>query len=202
MFGDWHPFVRDPIDVLRLAFLAGSIVFLAIGDANAALRLFVTFLATVVARLANLPRPFDLAFVLGMAFQGWGNALGLFDAWGGYDKLVHFVLPAAMAPMVYIALARLEAVPDLAENVERRQHLGIFIVTFCIGVAVGTGYEMYEYAAVHGLGANLQIGYGDTIGDLVDDAAGSALGAGLLVLWAERGWHTIRRVSARRIRRS
>jgi Flp pilus assembly pilin Flp len=199
LLGDWGPLIRDPIDVLRAALLVGAVAMLATGDWNAALRLFGTFALTVVARLISLPRPFDLAFVVGMSFQGWGNALDLFGAWDGYDKVVHFVLPAAMAPMLYILLARLDAVPDLTEDTHRRQHLGIFIVSMALGMTVGVGYEMYEYAMVKVLGANLQIGYGDTIGDLVDDAFGSALGAGLLILWAERGWQSIRRVPADRI---
>ena len=34
----------------------------------------------------------------------------------------------------------------------------------------------------------------DTVGDLVADAAGSLTGGALMVLWAEKGWGTVRRI--------
>jgi hypothetical protein len=46
---------------------------------------------------------------------------------------------------------------------------------------------------VHWLGADLQIGYADTIGDLLDDAVAATAGGLLLVVWATFGWTTTRR---------
>jgi hypothetical protein len=51
----------------------------------------------------------------------------------------------------------------------------------------------------HAFGAHLEIGYGDTIGDLVDDAAGALAGGLLIVVWDTYGWGTRRRVPARRL---
>jgi hypothetical protein len=192
--GDWNPIVRDPIDVFRLTFLVGAIVTAIEGDWLASLRLFLTFGATVAARLLDLPRPFDLAFNIGMAFQAWGNTFHAFEDVAAYDKLVHFVLPMAMSPLLYFIALRLRVLPDLEHESGIRQRLGILLVTFSMGLTLGVGYEVYEYAVDTWLGGHLEVGYGDTIGDLADDAAGAATGGLLVILWDTYGWGTRRRI--------
>ena len=192
--GDWTPIVRDPIDLIRASFLVGAIVAAAFGDWASALRLAATFGATVVARALDLPRPFDLAINIGMVVQGWGNVLGAFDDVYAYDKLVHLVLPASLSALLYFVALRFHVLPDLEHESGIRQRLGILLVTFCMGVTVGSFYEVYEYSVDHAFGAHLAISYGDTIADLVDDAAGSLLGGVLLVVWDTYGWGTRRRL--------
>jgi hypothetical protein len=192
--GDWNPIVRDPIDVFRLTFLVGAIVTAIEGDWLASLRLALTFGATVAARLLDLPRPFDLAFNIGMAFQAWGNTFNAFENVYAYDKLVHFVLPMAMSPLLYFFALRLRVLPDLEHESGIRQRLGILLVTFSMGLTLGVGYEVYEYAVDTWLGGHLEVGYGDTIGDLADDAAGAATGGLLVILWDTYGWGTRRRI--------
>jgi hypothetical protein len=200
LLGDWTPLMRDPIDVLRLTFLTGALVAASLGDWEQALRLALTFGVALVARAIDLPRPFDLFFNLGMALQAWGNAFHAFDHVYGYDKLVHFVLPAAMAALIYLVAIRLRLLPDLADESGLHQRVGIVLVAFSLGMTVGAVYEMYEYVAIHVLGAGLHVSYGDTIADLLDDAAGSLLGGALLVVWDFYGWGTKRRVPAHMIR--
>ena len=43
VLGDWNRVVRDPIDVLRLTYLAAAIAFAAIGNFDAAVRMGLTF---------------------------------------------------------------------------------------------------------------------------------------------------------------
>jgi uncharacterized membrane protein YjdF len=200
VLGDWSNVVRDPIDVLRGSFLVGAVITAFNGDAESAVRFLLTFLLLVGVRMLDVPRLFDFGFVLGMMFQAWGNALHLFseDVW--YDKVVHFVLPFFTAPLVYLLLARLQVVPDLVQKTERRHDLGIVIMTFSFGMTVGGIYEIYEWFADHALGAHLHVGYADTIGDLADNAAGALGGALLLLVWATRGWGTIRRLPARSLK--
>jgi hypothetical protein len=198
-FGDWSRWVRDPIDVLRLTYLGAALVECIAGDLGAAARFFLTFLIVLAPRLLDMPRPFDLAFVLAMAFQAWGNALHLFDTFPQYDTIVHFVLPAATAPLLYILLSRLDLVPDLTAPKRPHHHLAIVIVSLAFGLAVGSVYEMWEWFDNHALGGNHAVGYDDTIKDLADDAIGSLAGGALLLLWSTRGWRTARRLPARRI---
>jgi hypothetical protein len=197
--GDWSRVVRDPIDLIRASYIAGALAFAVAGKADGALRLFVTALAVIAARLIGVPRPFDLGFCLGMALQGWGNAFNLFDTYSWYDSVVHLFLSLFVAPLFYIGLARLEVVPDLDEDVEERHHLGVFVITTALGVAFGAVYEIYEYVADHAFGAHLAIGYADTISDLGFDLAGSMIGGGLLVVWGVYGWGTSRRVPEKRL---
>jgi hypothetical protein len=192
--GDWGPVVRDPIDLLRATFLVGALVTGITGDYSASLRLLATFAATLLARALDLPRPFDLAFNLGMVVQGWGNVLGAFEHVYAYDKLVHLVLPAAMSSLLYFVALRFNVLPDLESESGIRRRLGILLVTFCMGVTLGAAYEVYEYGVDHLFGADLSISYGDTIADLIDDAAGALLGGFLLVIWDTHGWGTRRRL--------
>ena len=198
LLGDWGRVVRDPLDVLRYIFLGAAVITAIVGDLDDAVRLGGTFLIVMFARWLSLPRLFDLGVIVGMTLQAFGNVLGLFDSFKYYDLVVHFANPLAVAPCVYILLARLELVPDLSDATGRHQ-LGIFIVTFCIGFSIGAVYEIYEWVADHWLGASLKVGYTDTIGDLTDDALASALGGWFLVLWAQLGWGTTRRLPARRV---
>ena len=79
LFGDWTPVLRDPLDLLRLSFAAGSVGFLLTGHPAIAWHMFVDFLIVVAAGRLNMPRVFDLLFILGWATQSWGNAAGLFN---------------------------------------------------------------------------------------------------------------------------
>jgi len=200
LLGDWNRWIRDPIDLLRLTYLGAAIVFAAIGNFDAGVRMALTFGIVVVARVIALPRPFDLGLVVGMMLQAWGNALDLFNSWGFYDNIVHVSLTAFAAPVFYIGLARLDVVPDLADETQARHHTGIFVITLSLALAFGAVYEVYEWAADNLLGAHLAIGETDTITDLSDDAIGGVIGGALLVVWATYGWGTMRRVGARRLR--
>lgn len=199
LLGDWTPWLRDPIDLLRLSFLVGAVITLISGPQEQSLRLLLTFLLVLIPRLVNAPRPFDLAFNVGMAFQAWGNVFGAFDSVTGYDKLVHFVLPCATSMLMYLVLVRARLVPDLANESAIHTKAAMILVTFALGVTVGVAYEVYEYLADHLLGAGLYVSYGDTIGDLVDDALGAAVGGLLVMAWDAHGWATTRRRPAGRI---
>jgi hypothetical protein len=185
---------------LRATFFVGAVVFALLGNPGAAVRMGLTFALVLAVRLVELPRPFDLGFLLGMSLQAWGNALGLFVHWPWWDVVVHFVLPFFTAPALYIVLARLDVVPDLGEETETHHYAGILLVTFALGVTVGAVYEMYEWFDDNVFGAGLHVGYNDTIADLLDDALASLGGGALLVWWATRGWGTSRRLPARRLR--
>src|SRR5687767_12919635 len=112
VMGDWSRVVRDPIDLLRLVFVVGSVWFVVTGDIKGVANLLVAATGALVARAVNLPRMYDLAFCVAMVFTGWGEALGLYDRISWYDNVVHFIVPMLSAQVAYIALARLEVVPD------------------------------------------------------------------------------------------
>lgn len=118
LLGDWNRVIRDPIDVLRLLFLVAAVIFLVQGELGGAARTFATFGALVLARWVDLPRPFDLALVIAMALQTLGYALDFFGKFAFWDETLHLFVPAVVAPLLYITLVRLDALPDLG-GVER-----------------------------------------------------------------------------------
>jgi hypothetical protein len=183
--------------VLRLALLVGTFMTLATGPREQSFRMLLTFLVVLVPRALDVPRPFDLAFVSGMSFQAWGNVFGAFNGIHGYDKVVHFVLPFATSALLYLVLVRVSVVPDLGTASGLHNRAAMILTTFSFGLAVGGIYELYEWFGDNVLGAHLYTSYGDTIGDLTDDAAGSLLGGALIMFWDRAGWGT-RRAPARR----
>jgi hypothetical protein len=80
---DWHPALRDPLDLVRLSFVVGALVFAVKGDWDAAVRLLLPGVAVFAVRAIDVPRPVDWVFCAAMFFQGWGNALHLFSRSGG-----------------------------------------------------------------------------------------------------------------------
>ena len=194
LFGDWTPVVRDGIDVLRLVILGAALWYALAGDTGAAAVLAVMGGVTLLARAVNLPRVYDLSATLGMALQGFGEVWGFYDRFVRFDDLVHFTLPMLTAPVVYIALARLDVVPDPRDETHLRHYIGIAVVTAALGVTVGALWEIYEWRSDAWLGTDLSEGNDDTNGDLVRDTLGSLAGAALLVAWARFGWGSVRRI--------
>ena len=186
--GDWGRLVRDPLDLLRLALLAGAFVTLAVGPREQSFRLLLTFLLVLVPRALDAPRPFDLGFIAAMSFQAWGNVFGAFDTVYGYDKIVHFLLPCSTSALAYLALVRLRVVPDFEAERGLHQRTGIVLLTGAFGLTLGGGlYEIYEWFADSVLGAHLYVSYGDSIGDLTDDMFGALAGGALILLWDALG---------------
>ncbi len=194
VLGDWHPLVRDGIDVLRLVILGGSVAFAAAGQAKGAVVLGLLGAVTVLARLVDLPRVYDLSLTAAMALQGFGEAFGVYDRVLRFDDLVHFTLPMLTAPVVYIALARLDVVPDPRDETHLQHYVGIFVVTAALGIAIGALWEIVEWRSDAWFSTQLSEGNDDTNGDLVRDSLGSLVGAGLLVVWARFGWGSVRRI--------
>jgi hypothetical protein len=194
LLGDWGRVVRDPIDLLRAGFFAGAFVFAFRGDIGGVANLLVAGGGLLIARAVNLPRLYDLGFTIAMILTGWGEVLGLYDAWKPYDNVVHFVVPLLCSQVAYIALARIEVLPDMREQFTPHRYAGIFTVTMALGVAIGGIWEVFEYSSDSLFGSNLQLSNGDTVGDLISDTLGSAAGGLLLVVWTRFGWGSVRRI--------
>ena len=194
ILGDWNPWIRDPIDVMRLLLVLGAAGFLVAGDTSGAALLGGAGALAWLVRPLQLPRAYDACFVAALTLQAVGEALGAYDAIPWFDVVAHFSLPFFLAPTLYIALARADVVPDPKDETTTRHYVGMFVVTFALGVALGGLWEIWEWVSDHTLGSSLQLGLDDTVGDLVADSAGALLGAALLVCWARYGWGSVRRI--------
>jgi hypothetical protein len=194
---DWHPVLRDPLDLFRLSFPIGAVIYAILGDWDAAIRLFAPGVAVFLVRAIDVPRPIDWVFCAAMFFQGWGNALHLFSKFWWYDNSVHITLPMSLAPILYIGFARLDIVPDPSERTKTTTELtGMALITMCLGVTAASFYEIYEWVVDHWFGQHLFIGETDTITDLADGFLGAAIGGAFLAIWAAARY-TSRRIPAR-----
>ena len=194
VMGDWSRVVRDPIDLLRATFFVGAGVFAVMGELGGLANLLVGGTALLVARAVNLPRLYDLGFTIAMILTGWGEALGLYDAWKPYDNVVHFIVPMLCSQVAYIALARIEVLPDMREDFTANHYTGLFVITLALGVAIGGVWEILEWTSDNVFGSKLQTSNDDTVGDLIADTLGAATGAALLVAWTRYGWGSVRRI--------
>src|SRR6188472_2053262 len=182
---DWHPVLRDPLDLFRLSFPIGALIYALMGNWDAAVRLAAPGVAVFLVRAIDVPRPIDWVFSIAMFFQGWGNALHLFSEFWWYDNLVHITLPMSLAPILYICFARLDVVPDPSERVHSNAALlGMALITACLGVTAASFYEIYEWVVDNWFGQNLFIGETDTITDLADGFLGAGIGGLFLAAWA------------------
>lgn len=199
VYGDWTWFVRDPLDLLRLAFVAGTIAFALSGNPDAA-GLTAASVLLLVARIIDLPRSFDLGIITTMTLIAWGPAFHLYGDYFWYDNLVHTVTPFFYAPALFIALVRLGVLTDPAEMRSASQRVGVFVTTVAIGMAVGAGWEVIEWTSDSLLGSHFVKSIDDTGGDLLSDTIGSAAGAAFVTIWSIRHW-TTKRATAVRIAR-
>jgi hypothetical protein len=194
VMGDWGRVIRDPIDLLRIAFFAGAAYFALTGQLGGAGNLLISGLLLIAARLLDLPRLYDLALTIAMILTGWGEALGLYDAISFYDNIVHFLTPLFCSQVAYIALARAEVLPDPRDETGFRTHVAVFVITAALGIAIGAVWEIFEWASDGTFGSDLQLGNDDTVGDLIADTLGSLTGGALLVAWSVFGWGSVRRI--------
>jgi hypothetical protein len=182
---DWHPVLRDPLDLVRLSFVVGAVVYAVLGEWDATVRLLAPALFVFIVRAIDVPRPVDWVFCIAMVFQGWGNALHLFSDFWWYDNLVHITLPMSLAPILYIGFSRLDVVPEPAERTGHTSELvGMALITLCLGVTAASAYEIYEWVVDNWFGQHLFIGETDTVTDLADGFLGAGIGGLFLAAWA------------------
>jgi hypothetical protein len=196
IFGDWTWLVRDPLDVLRLVFIAGTVAFAVMGRSTA-VGLTAASAVLLIARIADLPRWFDFTLIVAMTAIAWGTALSLYGDYFFYDNVVHSVSPFCYSPVLYISLVRLDVLPDPARVHSVSRRAGIFISTLALGMAVGAGYEVVEWSSDKLLGTHLVKSIDDTGSDLLEDTCGSLVAAILVTVWSTRRW-TSRRIPGER----
>ena len=80
LLGDWTPFVRDGIDVLRLGLAIATVATLVAGDVDGGLAFGFAAAFTLLARVVNLPRAYDFGFVLVLTLHAAGEAFGWYDS--------------------------------------------------------------------------------------------------------------------------
>ena len=187
LLGDWGRFVRDPLDVMRIAYVAATIAWV-VTEGAAWDGLVGASLVLLLSRLVSLPRPFDLGLILALTLTGWGSALHLYGNWSPYDNVVHALFPLFVMPIAYILLVRLGVLPALRDLRQAHHQLGFFLIAFAFGMAMGAGWEVIEWVLDQWTGEARVKDATDTAHDLISTVAGS-IGAGVaLIAWGRLGW--------------
>ena len=186
VLGDWGRFIRDPLDLMRIAFFVGTIVWIVRGGA-AADGLVGASLILIGGRFLNLPRFYDLSLIVGMTLTGWGSALHLYGGYEWYDDVVHALMPMLMTPIVYILLVRLDVLPQLSDLKQLHHQLGFFLIAFSFGMAIAGGWEVIEWWIDEWTGETRVKDAADTASDLTSGVYGSVAAGLLLIGWSKLG---------------
>jgi hypothetical protein len=72
--------IRDPLDVVRIAFVASTIVWIMLGHAMTGV--VAASAVIILARVISLPRFYDASVILVMFLLAWGSALSLYGSGG------------------------------------------------------------------------------------------------------------------------
>ena len=191
ILGDWSRFVRDPLDVARIVFIAGTIVW---GLSGRPVTVLVAASIVLIARPHREP-PSLLRLQPdrrhGPASRG-ARCSGVYDSWKFYDNVVHFTVPLLVTGMIYLLLVRLGVLPELSDLTQVHQKFGFFLTAVVLGMAIGAGWEIIEWSLDEWAGANLVGSATDTATDLIWDTMGATGSALILTLWS-LGGHSLKR---------
>jgi uncharacterized membrane protein YjdF len=180
--GDWTRVVRDPLDVLRLIFIACAIAWGVTG--HPVTGLVAASLVLLLARLASLPRFYDFSLIVVITLVSWGEVLGVYDSFRYYDNVVHTTVPLLLTGVVYVLLMRLDVLPELRDLERLSQRIGFFLIVLMLGMAIGAAWEIVEWTLDSTTGSNLATSVTYTATDLIWDTIGAAGSATILVLWS------------------
>src|SRR3954453_23544763 len=190
ILGDWSRWVRDPLDVMRIAFAGATIGWALAGEP--ATQVIAATLVLLLARAVSLPRFYDFSLIVVMFLLAWGEVVGLYDTWSSYDNVVHFTVPLLTSGMVYLLLMRLDVLPELSGLTQPHHRVGFFVTTLCLGMAIGACWEIVEFTLDATTSSQLQISVHDTSTDLIFDTLGAMGSATILLAWS-LGGHSLRR---------
>src|SRR4051794_13622976 len=91
ILGDWSRWIRDPLDIARIAFACATIGWGLAG--KPVTQVVGATIVLLIARAVGLPRFYDFSLIVVMLLLAWGEVLGLYDSWTSYDDVVHFSVP-------------------------------------------------------------------------------------------------------------
>ncbi len=163
-----------PGDLLRAAALL-SVVVSTFTDGFIGFALFMLVLGGVmVPRALGAPAVLDVAYCAMLLFGAWAAQLDWYRRVGWLDVVVHACATGLVAAIGYVAARRLR----LFSTDQPRG--GVWLVTVCLGMTLAVLWEFGEWLGHAFLDEHIQVGYDDTMGDLVAGLAGSVVAALLL----------------------
>jgi hypothetical protein len=170
-------------DLVRVVLLATAAVWLIAGDGPAALKALLVLPAALLGRVVRIHPGFDLLFSCALAAEAIASGLGAYGSIGRGDTLSHLVLPLLSGPVLYGGLVKLGIAASASATPAARYGLGAAVVTAASVLALGTLWELVEWAADGAFGTNYSQGYSDTLSDLLADATAGILSGASVAAW-------------------
>ncbi len=178
--------VRLVADVLRIGGVASLVWAAAEAEwVNAAL--FALVLGGLMLPRMVPTRPgVDLTYGATLLFAAWSAVDDLYVRYDWLDNVVHAVACGLVAAVVHRLLVAASVLPPATDRSLRRAGTGVVVTVWALGLALGTLWEAGEWFGHTRLDQRIQVGYGDTVEDLMADCLG-ALVAGLVAARSARG---------------
>lgn len=173
--------MRRAADAARASLVLGALALVLAGDTHEAFGMALVAVTAIVLRAAAVPPQLDATFIGLLALDSWLTSLGAFDSFNREDRPGHAIL-CALATLVLRQLALQLGVLAQRPRPQALAAIAYAATVAALGIALGTAWELVEYGADATLGTNMSLSDGDTMGDLVADAAGATVAA-LAVTW-------------------
>jgi hypothetical protein len=167
-------------DGVRVAALISVVVGLIWYGGVAGALFFLVLGGTMIPRALQAPAALDASYCVAILFAAWAAELDWYLAVGWLDVVVHAAATGLVAAMAHLALVRIGAVAPVDDVRLRRPRLGSAVVTTTLGVTLAVVWEFGEWFGHTRLDDRIQVGYTDTMGDLVAGTVGALVAAVLL----------------------
>jgi hypothetical protein len=149
------------------------------GEGVAAALYALVLLGLTLLRL--LVRPvLDAATGLVLVAAAWCSLLDLYLRYDRLDLVVHVAATGLGAAAMHEALSRAGVLAGADAPYPRRARVGVAIGVLTLGLALGVLWEVAEWFGHTQVDSRIQVGYDDTLADLVAGGLG-ALVAGVLL---------------------
>jgi len=121
----------------------------------------------------------QVLFLAPLAAATWAAGFGVVEDSATFSAAAHTLLPAAVTPLLFLAVARSGAIENRPSGALQRA--GLFCVAVGLTSAVAVGWELVEWSSDSLLGTNMSPGHEDLLRDLAADLLGAGIGAAITV---------------------
>ncbi|MCC3275995.1 MULTISPECIES: hypothetical protein [unclassified Arthrobacter] len=163
--------IADVVRALGILSVAGALLLL--GPVETALFLLV-LLGLLVARSLDVIPGFDTAYGLVLLLAAWSSVADLYARISWWDLAIHCAATGVLAAMSYFLLVQFNAVPAVRRphRPSRSLPLVVPVLVLSLGLALSVLWEMGEWWGNAFVDGSINVGYGDTMGDLAAGGLG------------------------------
>ncbi|WP_249523572.1 hypothetical protein [Modestobacter marinus] len=177
---------RWVFDVAVVVALVSAVVMAVSGNWDATIRFGLIAAVMVAVRTSDVPLPFAGAFAVLLLLSTWAAVRHWYRQIDQFDLLVHFLTPGSLAAVVYFALVHQRLLPDVRRQTPRLRSAAPVLWVVLVGTTAAVVWEFYELVMERLSPSSMNVGYTDTVLDLLAAILGSAVAGGLVLAWGRR----------------